>query len=59
MRPHHVALALGAMLCAGLVLIAHGSGALTGKWSVGIFALGTAICWVALELWKMGSNWPR
>ena len=50
MKPHHCALALCAGLICGIVLIAHGTGVLTGRWSVGVAVLGIAICWVCLEL---------
>ena len=59
MKPHHLALVLGTTLISGLVMIAHGSGVITGRWSVGIFALGVAVCWVGLELYKASSNWPQ
>lgn len=50
MKPHHVAVTIAFMLCTGLVLIAHGSGVLTGKWSVGMVITGAAISYVALRL---------
>jgi len=49
MKPHHVAVTIAFMLCTGLVLIAHGSGVLTGKWSVGMVVLGVAMIWVGLK----------
>ena len=58
MKPHQVALSLCAMLCVGLVLIAHGSGVLTGSWSVGMALLGVAISWIALRLLdQVGGRW--
>ncbi len=49
MKPHLLALVIGALLCTGLALIAHGTGALTGKWSVGLVVLGVAMIWVGLK----------
>jgi hypothetical protein len=50
LKPEHVGFALCCMLSAGLVLIAQGTGMLTGKWSVGACILGAAISWAAMKL---------
>jgi len=58
MKPHHVAIALSFLLIAGIVLIAHGAGVLTGRSSVGVAFLGVAISWIALRLLdQVGGRW--
>ena len=44
------ALALLALLCVGLALVAYGSGSINGRWSVGLVVLGITVSWVSLRL---------
>jgi hypothetical protein len=38
------------MLAVGIALIAHGTGVISGKWSLGVAIFGAAVSWIALEL---------